>query len=728
MANAHTLWPYVGKFSYHLYGSIDFVPMANFAKGLGLPTAQTEFLSATVVDLLDDLTVADVVHWEKYSLWGRGLTPGQNVFLNTSDTTFIHSAVFWKFRQFFDYVRPGARRIGASAADPNLRSVAFERNGAVTVVVYANPSVASTTVTVRGLPAGLYGVSRSVGSSAFTESAAQSVSPGSALTITVPADSVTTVYARTLGENRRPIVTSAGMPSPFYLTLPASQTSLSASAVDPEGAALSWTWATVLAPSGRSPVLATPSAATTQVTGMTVAGRYDFRVSVSDGVNTSQRTISVAVHSGNQAPRLTEISNRNPKYVALPATSTTLAVFSRDVESPGSALSTSWSLISSPPGATVTFAAPTSGTTLISGMSVAGDYVVEATITDPQGASIRPRHTIKVYPPDVIPMVSPIAAAPAMVMQPASTTTVSATTSNGNVGPLTHWWTVVSAPLGSNPRFVSRASPSTQVTGLTAVGTYQFELIAISRERFFSRPVTVQVVGTAPNTLPVVSAGPDQTVTLPRLAVLAGAVADDGKPAPIALTQQWIRVVGPGPVTFNFPSAPITNAIFTTPGVHTLRLTASDGAMSSADDVVVTVLDSGTAGGGTAGGGTAGGGTGGGVTAGGGTAGGGTAGGGTAGGGTAGGGTTGGGTAGGGAAGAGTAGGGTAGGGTAGGATVAGGTAGGNEMAGGKPTAGGSPKDDGCPGCSSGRPDQTLFLFAAAFIVLRSWRRRERAA
>ena len=94
------------------------------------------------------------------------------------------------------------------------------------------------------------------------------------------------------------------------------------------------------------------------------------------------------------------------------------------------------------------------------------------------------------------------------------------------------------------------------------------------------------------NQAPVVSAGSDQSVTLPASATLTGTATDDGLPSPPAtLTTAWSQVSGPGTTTFGNVSAPSTSASFSAGGVYVLRLTASDSAMSSIDDITLTVTD-----------------------------------------------------------------------------------------------------------------------------------------
>lgn len=101
----------------------------------------------------------------------------------------------------------------------------------------------------------------------------------------------------------------------------------------------------------------------------------------------------------------------------------------------------------------------------------------------------------------------------------------------------------------------------------------------------------VFAVGTGTgNTAPAVNAGPDQSVTLPATASLSGSVTDDGLPNPPAsVTPTWSKLSGPGTVTFGNAAAVATTASFSLDGVYVLRLTASDGALSTSDDVQITV-------------------------------------------------------------------------------------------------------------------------------------------
>jgi hypothetical protein len=76
---------------------------------------------------------------------------------------------------------------------------------------------------------------------------------------------------------------------------------------------------------------------------------------------------------------------------------------------------------------------------------------------------------------------------------------------------------------------------------------------------------------------------------MPASVTLDATVNDDGLPASGKIISAWSRVSGPGSVSFANPSAVDTTASFTMAGTYVLRLTANDGALSTGDDVTITV-------------------------------------------------------------------------------------------------------------------------------------------
>lgn len=92
---------------------------------------------------------------------------------------------------------------------------------------------------------------------------------------------------------------------------------------------------------------------------------------------------------------------------------------------------------------------------------------------------------------------------------------------------------------------------------------------------------------TATNTAPYVLARRDPAVNQPGQARLLGKVKDDALPSG-TLTSTWSKVSGPGNVVFEAPNMANTTASFSAPGTYTLRLAASDGAVSASSQVTLT--------------------------------------------------------------------------------------------------------------------------------------------
>jgi CARDB len=115
-------------------------------------------------------------------------------------------------------------------------------------------------------------------------------------------------------------------------------------------------------------------------------------------------------------------------------------------------------------------------------------------------------------------------------------------------------------------------------------GSYYFDAFESRRQTY------IGPAGTQTNTAPAVSAGSDQMINLPSNANLDGTVTDDGLPNPPGtVTNTWSKVSGPGTVTFGNPNAVDTTASFSAAGSYVLRLTANDSALSTSDDVNITV-------------------------------------------------------------------------------------------------------------------------------------------
>jgi len=122
------------------------------------------------------------------------------------------------------------------------------------------------------------------------------------------------------------------------------------------------------------------------------------------------------------------------------------------------------------------------------------------------------------------------------------------------------------------------------------VGSHTVELTVTDNDSDTDTDTVVITVNSAANAAPTVSAGSDDEITLPAAVSLDGTVGDDGLPDPPgAVTTTWLKVSGPGTVTFVDETAVDTSASFSTDGAYVLRLVADDSDLTAEDEVQITV-------------------------------------------------------------------------------------------------------------------------------------------
>ncbi|HVT88638.1 MAG TPA: beta-L-arabinofuranosidase domain-containing protein [Tepidisphaeraceae bacterium] len=93
--------------------------------------------------------------------------------------------------------------------------------------------------------------------------------------------------------------------------------------------------------------------------------------------------------------------------------------------------------------------------------------------------------------------------------------------------------------------------------------------------------------GQSPKFPPRVTAGPDRVVMVGAKTYLNGSVKAIQPSEPTSLS--WTRESGPGEVAFLKADSPVTSATFSAPGEYALKLTATEGQMSSASTLRVKV-------------------------------------------------------------------------------------------------------------------------------------------
>ena len=313
-----------------------------------------------------------------------------------------------------------------------------------------------------------------------------------------------------------------------------------------------------------------------------VSGTYVLRLSAFDGALTGVDSVTITVlPRPNTAPVVDAGPNQT---ITLPASAGLSGTASDDGQpNPPGAVTVTWTKGSGP--GTVTFlnfhALATSAS-----FSVSGTYLLRLTASDGTLAATDSVQ-ITVLPTNSAPVVD--AGPNQTITLPASASLSGSVSDDGKPSPpgaVTVTWTK-----GSGPGTVNFANANTVSTTATfsLVGTYILRLTA--SDGALATTDSLQISVLPQNFPPTANAGTDQTIVLPANVALAGSASDDGLPNPPGvLTTTWSSVGGPGPVTFQNASQPGTTASFTAPGVYLLRLNASDGSLSKADTVQITVL------------------------------------------------------------------------------------------------------------------------------------------
>gem|GEM_PF-4996958 len=278
--------------------------------------------------------------------------------------------------------------------------------------------------------------------------------------------------------------------------------------------------------------------------------------------------------------------------ITLPATASLTGSATDDgLPNPPGVMTLAWSKVSGPGAVTFANAALAATTATFAG---AGTYVLKLTADD--GAlSSSANMTITVSAASAVNQPPVVSAGPNQtIVFPATANLSGSATDDGLPNPpaaLTYAWTKF-----SGPGTVTFAAATSAVTTATfgVAGSYVLRLTANDSVLTSSADVTI-AVNTPSNTAPVVSAGPNQTITLPGVATMAGTATDDGLPnPPAALTYEWTLVSGPiNGVVFANVAALNTTVTFPAAGTYVLKLTASDSILSTSSTVEIIVQDSG---------------------------------------------------------------------------------------------------------------------------------------
>ena len=347
---------------------------------------------------------------------------------------------------------------------------------------------------------------------------------------------------------------------------------------DVDGDALTFRWTIVSRPPDSGATLSDPTSLRPTFL-VDRRGTYVVQLVVNDGGSDSAPD-TVRIDTTNSAP----VADAGPdQTIPRGATVQLDGTGSSDVD--GDLLAFRWTFQSRPPGSQATLTdASIDRPAFVADLP--GRYVLELLVSD--GLLDSKPATVRIDTRNSRPLSS---AGDDLVVTVGTTVQLDGSASSDADGdPLGFRWSFTTRPAGS-------AAVLSDVTAIQptfvadVVGTYVVQLI-VNDPFEDSAPDTVAVTAqpaTAANRAPTVSAGANQSITLPTsTATLNGSASDDGLPGGVLVTT-WSKVTGPGTVIFADASATSTTAQFSLPGAYVLRLTASDGALSTSADVTVTV-------------------------------------------------------------------------------------------------------------------------------------------
>jgi len=377
----------------------------------------------------------------------------------------------------------------------------------------------------------------------------------------------------------------------------------------PAGGMLATTWSQLSGPGvttfGNASQLATTAS-------FSVDGTYVLRLTASDGdlSSTSDVTITVALMSpSNAAPTVNAGSNQS---IALPAVANLAGTASDDGLPADGMLTTTWSQLSGP--GTTTFGNASQLATTAS-FSVDGTYILRLTAFDGELTSTSDV-TITVAPETQSLSVTsftlinsdsnePVAGFESfssdltlnLATLPTQNLSIRANTT-GDVGSVrfaldgnANFRTESAAPYALFGDYLGNYAHGKLDLGVHQVVATPFSSSGGNGESGIALAVTLNIIDQDGNNIaPSVDAGSSQSITLPALANLVGTASDDGQPAGGALTTTWSQISGPGTATIGDASQLVTTASFSGEGTYVLRLTATDGELTSTNDVTITAL------------------------------------------------------------------------------------------------------------------------------------------
>ena len=337
---------------------------------------------------------------------------------------------------------------------------------------------------------------------------------------------------------------------------------------DVDGDPLIFSWS-LTPPAGSGASLSDPTSVKPTFV-IDAAGVYVAQLIVNDGsVDSSPDTVSI--NTDNTAP----VADAGPDQAVFVGESVTLdGNGSFDVD--GDSLTFSWTLASTPLGSNATLS--NGGTANPSfGIDLPGLYVAQLVVNDGLVDSVP--DTISVSTENSIPVAD--AGPDQSVLVGDSVQLDGGGSSDADGDPLTHFWSLISAPQNSQAK-LSDPLLVDPMFDVDLAGNYVAQLI-VNDGLVDSAPDTVSI--STDNSIPIADAGPDQSVDVGDSVTLNGAGSSD--PDGDSLTYSWSLTAPAG------SSAALSNSAAVSPtfvadvaGDYTVELIVNDGSLDSVPDSV----------------------------------------------------------------------------------------------------------------------------------------------
>lgn len=374
----------------------------------------------------------------------------------------------------------------------------------------------------------------------------------------------------------QPPVVNAGTDK--NITLPTNSITQVGSATDADGTVVSYAWTKISGPATFT--IASPTSSTTSISNL-VAGTYVFQLTATDNqgaTGTDQMTVTV-----NPAPNQPPVSNAGPdQTLTLPTSSSTFAGSASDAD--GTITSHTWSFLAGP-GPTPTIAVPSSYTSGVANMTVAGTYRFRLTVTDNNGATVTDDMQILV---NAAPNQAPTANAGADKNITLPTNSVTQVGSGADVDGtvVAYLWSWVSGPATFN---IVSATQATTVINNLVQGTYVFNLRVTDNNGATGNDQVTIVVNPAVNQPPTANAGTNKNITLPTNSVTQ--VGSGTDPDGTIVAYLWTKISGPA--TFNIVSPTSSTTVINNlvAGTYVFQLQVTDNQGATATNTVQVVVN-----------------------------------------------------------------------------------------------------------------------------------------